>query len=494
MRLKNCETGKYIPLKGTGAKAEWIVAFRDGRAAVRIEAPAQIDPMITKDPMTALERRAVASLAILYSFRMLGLFMVLPLLALYAGDMRDATPQTLGLALGVYGLTQALLQIPLGMLSDRIGRKPVILGGLLLFALGSAVAAQAQSLEGIIVGRALQGAGAIAGTLMALVADLTSDEQRTKAMALVGMSIGLSFTIALILGPVLATFSGLAGVFWLTAGLALFGCLLLFWVPDPPPGVREHRESGVEPGLFWRSLRNPALARLNLGIFTLHAVLMAVFLVMPGLLEQQLGIAREEHWWIYTLTLLLSLVGMVPLMIRAERKSKLRETFLLAVGLLATSMLLVYTVGDTLTGMLAALWLMFVAFNYLEATLPSLVSKTVNAGGKGTALGIYSTCQFGGAFVGGAAGGSILQAGGAGAVLLGCACLAVAWLLLAWPMATPRNLTNLTLRGDVANDFARQVERLRGAAGVVEVQLSEGRDVAWLRVDYALFDDSLLPR
>ena len=235
--------------------------------------------------MTALERRTVSSLALLYSFRMLGLFMVLPLLALYAADLPGATPTLIGLALGIYGLTQALLQIPFGWLSDQVGRKPVIVGGLVLFALGSALAASADSIYGIVAGRTLQGAGAIASTVMALVADLTREEQRTKAMAVVGMSIGLSFAVALVLGPLVAAAGGLSAVFWVTTALAAIGmAIVLLLVPTPPASGIDHSEVGARAGLIGRSLRDRALARLNFGVFTLHFTLMACFLVVPAFL------------------------------------------------------------------------------------------------------------------------------------------------------------------------------------------------------------------
>lgn len=380
--------------------------------------------------MTALERRSVSSLALLYSFRMLGLFMVLPLLALYAADMPGATPTLIGLALGIYGLGQALLQIPLGWLSDHVGRKPVIVGGLLLFALGSVMAAQADSLWGIVLGRALQGAGAIAATVMALVADLTSEEQRTKAMAVVGMSIGMSFAVALVLGPAVAAWGGLAAVFWLTAGLAVVGILVvLVLVPTPAAPITDHSEVGARVGLFGRSLRNPDLARLNFGVFTLHFILMASFLVVPGLLEQVAGVDRAYHWQVYLPVLFLSIAGMVPMMRQAERGGRPRAMFLLGIGLLLMALLVVGTASIAAV-LYLGLWLFFVGFNYLEATLPSLVSKAVFAGGKGTALGVYSTCQFLGAFAGGAAGGWVVQQFGLAALLGMCLALAAVWALL----------------------------------------------------------------
>ena len=385
--------------------------------------------------MTSLERRTVGSLALLYSFRMLGLFMVLPLLALYAADMPGATPAMLGLALGIYGLSQAALQIPLGWLSDRIGRKPVIVAGLLVFALGSLLAAQADTAGGIVLGRFLQGAGAIASTVMALVADLTSEEQRTKAMAIVGASIGASFAIALVLGPVVAASGGLEAVFYLTAVLALAGIAVVLLQVPTPARLMEHEEVGARGVHLRRALADHQLLRLNFGVFTLHFILMACFLLVPTILEGSLQVPRDDHWQVYLPTLLLSLLGMLPLMRLAEKGGRLREVFPAAIALVLVALL---GFGFTAAGPLfyVSLWLFFVGFNYLEATLPSLVSKAVFAGGRGTAMGIYSSCQFLGAFVGGAGGGYVLQHWGAMGLLALCLVPGVAWLLLCLPGRT----------------------------------------------------------
>ena len=385
--------------------------------------------------MTSLERRTVGSLALLYSFRMLGLFMVLPLLALYAADMPGATPAILGLALGIYGLSQAALQIPLGWLSDRIGRKPVIVAGLLVFALGSLVAAQADTAGGIVLGRFLQGAGAIASTVMALVADLTSEEQRTKAMAIVGASIGASFAIALVLGPVVAASGGLEAVFYLTAVLALAGIAVVLLQVPTPARLMEHEEVGARGVHLRRALADRQLLRLNFGVFTLHFILMACFLLVPTILEGSLQVPRGDHWQVYLPTLLLSLLGMLPLMRLAEKGGRLREVFPAAIALVLVALLgFRFTAAGPL--FYVSLWLFFVGFNYLEATLPSLVSKAVFAGGRGTAMGIYSSCQFLGAFVGGAGGGYVLQHWGAMGLLALCLVPGVTWLLLCLPGRT----------------------------------------------------------
>ncbi len=435
----------------------------------------------------SFERKTVSSLASLYAFRMLGLFMVLPVLSLYGESYEGSTPFLLGAALGAYGLSQALLQIPFGMLSDRLGRKPVIAAGLLIFAAGSIVAALSESVYGLIIGRALQGGGAIASAIMAMVADLTSDESRTKAMASIGASIGLSFSVALVLGPLLAGFGGLSLLFWVTSGLALVGLVILFqWVPTPVVQARGHREAGAVPELFWTTLRNRELVRLNLGIFTLHFVLMACFVVLPGLLEGRFDVDRGRHWQVYLPLLVLAFLAILPFIIIAEKKRQMKIVFLGAIALLAVPLMLFSLVEKSLFGFLFLLFLFFMAFNLLEASLPSLMSKMAPAGGKGTASGIYSTCQFLGAFAGGVSGGWLLQEKGINAVWLVACALVFLWLMVAAFMAKPRYLSSVQIPL-TAEEFLVADAKLRSLPGVEEVVLIAEESAAYMKVDSKIF-------
>jgi len=435
----------------------------------------------------SFERRAVAALASLYAFRMLGLFMVLPILTLYGDDYEGSTPLLIGVALGAYGFSQSLLQIAFGSLSDRWGRKPVIAAGLLIFALGSVVAALADSMWGLILGRCLQGCGAVASVIMALVADLTSEENRTKAMASIGASIGLSFSLALVLGPLVSQWGGLSAVFWLTAALALVGLLVLWrWVPTPEVSNR-HREAGAVPELWGTVLRNPELRRLNVGIFVLHFVLMACFMVLPGILENTLDLSRDIHWKIYLPLLLLAFVAMVPLMIMAEARRKIKPVFIFAVALLGVMIALMGLWQDRLWLCIGALFFFFMAFNLLEAMLPSLMSKVAPAGAKGTAMGVYSTCQFLGAFLGGSISGYLIEYHGTEAVFKCAFVLVVLWLLAAISMRPPRFLTSVQVPL-VGVRLDQAVVKLELLPGVAEVVLIREEACAYLKVDTTLFD------
>jgi MFS family permease len=391
------------------------------------------------DSMTGTERRASLSLAGIFSLRMLGLFMIYPVFALWARHLPGATELTIGLALGVYGLTQALFQIPLGFLSDRLGRKRVIAGGLLLFAAGSAVAALSHSIYGIILGRLLQGAGAVGSATLALAADLTREHNRTKAMAIIGMTIGASFSLALVVGPILNRWIGLPGIFWLTVALAMLGIGMLYLLVPKPESSSVHAEAEPVPALFKRVLTNKELLRLDFGICVQHAILTASFLSVPFVLKRS-GVSLHNQWFVYLPVLLASVILMVPLIITAER-GRMKPVFLTSIATLGVSQLLLLIGHDKLPLVIAALLVFFIAFNLLEASLPSLISRVAPAEAKGTALGIYSSSQFFGIFVGGTLGGWLQGLWGLAAVFGLCTVLACVWLLIASAMRPPVAVT-----------------------------------------------------
>lgn len=382
------------------------------------------------------ERQAAVSIAGIFALRMFGLFMIYPVFAVYAQRLPDATPARVGLALGIYGLAQALFQMPLGLLSDRVGRKPVIAGGLLVFALGSVLAANAHSVGGIALGRFLQGMGAVGSAMLALAADLTREEHRTKAMALIGMTIGLAFAAALAAGPAINGWIGVPGMFWLTALLAGVALLLLFSAVPQPVVSEVHAESEAVPALVWRVLRDPVLLRLDFGILAQHAILTAMFLGVPLVLKGA-GIGANREWQLYLPALILSVVFMVPLIIQAERHGRMRPIMLGAVAAvgMAQAGFMLHTGGWWLPA--AALALFFTAFNFLEAALPSLISRLAPRQAKGTAMGVYSSSQFLGIFLGGVLGGWCQEHFGLSGVFGFSLAMTFFWFAVSWKVEAP---------------------------------------------------------
>ncbi|WP_163558347.1 MFS transporter [Halomonas sp. NO4] len=446
--------------------------------------------------LLSTERRAITGLAGLYATRMLGLFMVLPVLALYADDLAGATPLLVGLALGIYGLTQAILQIPFGVMSDRLGRKPVIAAGLVLFLLGSVVAASAESIAGVIVGRCLQGSGAVAAAIMALLADQTREQVRTAAMATIGLSIGVAFAVAMVLGPWLAAGLGLAAVFWFTAGLAVLGLAVLAWLVPPAPRRLRHRDVGIDRAQLGEIITRADLWRLDLSIFALHLVLMAIFVAVPFRLVEA-GIAVDRHGLTYLGVMALAFVGMVPLVIVAEKRQRMKGMCLGAIAAITLSLFGLGGLAGSSLALFAWLLLFFIAFNLLEATLPSMLSKLAPAGAKGTAMGIYSTSQFLGAFLGGVLGGFLAQQWGLAAVFLGAGLLALAWGLVMLGMPAPPHLSSevVALDDDHPEDaLDTLMASFAEVAGVEDVLVVPEERLAYLKVDRRRLDEQALAR
>jgi len=444
--------------------------------------------------LSTAERKAVFSLSGIFALRMLGLFMILPVFALYAEKLTGSTPFLIGIAIGVYGLTQALLQIPFGMLSDRAGRKPMIIIGLIIFAGGSIVAASGTSIYTVIIGRALQGSGAIAAVIMALTADLTREEKRLSAMAIIGMSIGLSFALSLIAGPLLNRWIGVPGIFWLTAILSLLAILLVVFVVPTPRKTEFHRDTMPVLKQLKHVITDPQLVRLDVGIFVLHMMLTATFVVYPLVLRDNVHLAPDQHWLIYLPVMVLAIIAMIPFVVIAESKHKMKQVFGAAVLILAGAEAAYTLFLHSLTGLVFGLFIFFMAFNVLEATLPSLMAKMAMPDQKGTAMGVYSTSQFLGAFTGGGVGGWMYGHWGPGAVFLFCGLAAVVWFVLASTMSSPRYLSSYMIRvGEVDRNRARNlVAELTAVTGVAEAVVVAEDGIAYLKVDlHALDRDAL---
>lgn len=394
--------------------------------------------------MHKVERLAATTISVIFALRLLGLFMIYPVFTAYARGLRGASVEMIGLALGAYGLTQGLLQIPFGILSDRIGRKIMITIGLILFAIGSVVAARAGSVQGVLVGRILQGGGAVGSVLLALLADLTRVEVRTRAMASVGITIGFAFVIAIVIGPGLAALIGVSGIFWLTAVLALLGIVVVLALVPRPSTTNAHTSIKAVPASFLRILSNRELLRLDLGIFALHAILTASFLALPDLLTRLFHLTADHSVIVYLPVLVASVVVMIPTVIVAEKGERMKEVFLVTIAVLLAS-ILALILGETSTiAVIIAMIAFFSAFNVMEAMLPSLVTRFAPSEAKGTATGVYSSLQFFGIFVGGAVGGVAASLGGSHGVFIFAAIVAFLWLVVAVAMQQPAARANAT--------------------------------------------------
>ncbi len=444
--------------------------------------------------MTSTERRASIALAGIFTLRMLGLFMIFPIFSLDAHLYAGNTATLTGLAIGVYGLTQALFQIPFGRLSDRIGRKKVIVGGLLIFAVGSAVAASAESIWEVIAGRALQGLGAIAAAVLALTADLTREEQRTKAMAIIGVSIGMAFALAMVAGPAIKPLLGLAGLFWMTGAMALLGVAVLLYFVPTPARVRFHRDAEAVPAQFKNILRNGQLLRLDLGILILHLIMTATFVVLPLVLRDYAGFASDDHWMIYLLVLAIALALMLPFVIYADRYNRIKQVFMVSIAILTLSQAGMYGFHEIWWLVVICMILYFTGFTVLEASLPALVSRLAPSELKGTALGVYSTAQYLGAFLGGALGGWLYGNFGITSVFAVCGSLCVCWLLFSSGMRNPLPLsTHLLNLGEVNEQKAEELAaQLLAVTGVAEAVVIAEDGVAYLKVDRKRLDREAL--
>lgn len=431
--------------------------------------------MQISDKMTPTELRSTISLASIYGLRMLGMFLILPIFSVYAETLKGGSNHTLiGLALGAYGLTQVLLQLPFGIASDKYGRKKVIYIGLVLFIIGSVVAALATDIYMVIIGRAIQGAGAVSAVVTALVADLTREEHRTKAMAMIGGTIGITFALSLVAGPLLNQWIGVSGIFWMTAVLSALAILVIkYYVPDPVLS-QFHSDAQAAPKKMKSVLRDKQLLRLNFGTFSLHAAQMAMFIVVPFALTETSGMNVNTHWQVYLPVLIASFVLMLPAIIIGEKRAKLKTVFIGAVALMLVAQIVFASTIHQFWGVVISLLIYFTAFNILEASLPSLISKMAPAASKGTAMGVHSTAQSFGIFLGAVVGGYLSHRFDYSAVFIFCAVLMCIWLVLTFGMITPpavrTKMYHLNdLNAQQASTLAQEISQMTGVYEAVAI-------------------------
>ena len=441
----------------------------------------------------SLERRAAASLSLVYATRMMGLFLLLPVMSILGQDLEGATPLLIGVALGIYGLFQAALQIPFGLMSDHFGRKRVIYAGLAMLVAGSIVAAMADTIWGVIVGRALQGAGAISAAVMALAADLSRDDQRTKMMAIIGAAIGLSFVLSIMIGPLLMSHLGLSGIFIAIAFSGVAAALLVrFAVPDQSASALSvNRDFSANAAQLGVVIRNPELLRLDIGILLLHLLITATFVCVPlGLLER--GIAPETHWKVYLLACLLSLIIMVPLIGLSEKG--VRNVMIISIVGLGFAEIFIGLTGQSWWMIVLAIGIFFGFLNVLEAMLPSMVSRIAPVASRGSAMGVYSSSQFMGAFIGGVFGGWMVGAIGLAKAHVVLGVLSLCWLLVIYKMKEPAKLSSYQLSLQAASGYDQKMleQQLGAIEGVEEVSVIEADNVAYLKVRRKALDEQSL--
>ena len=438
--------------------------------------------------MNAIERRSTFALSSIFALRMLGLFMIIPVFSVAGQSYQYATPALIGLAVGIYGLSQAILQIPFSLLADRFSRKPLVILGLILFALGGAIAATSDSIYGVIIGRAVAGAGAVSAVVMALLADVTREEQRSKAMAVMGMSIGLSFMVAFSLGPWLTSLVGISGLFWVTTIMGLAAILMLLLVPKV---TRHHRnfQQGYLAQLK-QVLQMGDLNRLHVSVFALHLLLTAMFIYIPSQLIEFADIPLAKHGLVYLPLLLISLFFAFPSIIVAEKYRKMRGIFLIAIsGIIAGLLILIFGYESKYV-LLAGLGFFFIAFNVMEALLPSWLSKSAPIQSKATAMGINASSQFLGAFCGGILGGQLLMLHNTALGWSILAGIAMIWLLVSFGLAQPRYLSSIVLPLPEIKQTDEWTSKLLAIRGIEEVVVMTEQRVAYIKVDKQVIDET----
>lgn len=445
--------------------------------------------------MDVIERRSVLALAMVYLFRMLGLFLIMPVISVAADGLDGADAALIGAAIGIYGFTQASLQIPMGMMSDKVGRKRVIIFGLLLFALGSVICANADSIMTLIFGRAIQGAGAIASTLMALLSDVTKEQNRTKAMAMVGISIGASFMLSLILGPILFEWLGLSGLFYLSFSFSIIGMALIIWAVPNQTQHAFRRDTTPSMTALSGVLKDARLRFLNISVLLLHGSLTALFVAIPSILIHRYGLSLGKHSILYLLVMGGAFILMLPLIIAAEGKGMMKQVLTLVIAIIGLTTILMEW-SSQLWLFAVAVCLFFVAFNTLEATLPSVISKLAPVGYRGTAMGVFSTHQFMGAFIGGAGGGWLLQHTSVTVLFTVIGCVWLVWALVSAMQPAPEQVSSMafSVAAHSAQDVQQLTQQLMEIQGVEDVQIFTDEQTAYLKVDKKQLDKEALQR